>query len=93
MLKQQAFEPQLEQARAMPAFGEGLPTRVFSMTESPTNNYEAGAMIQTERGLDVAIQGAGWFTVQDAQGNEAYSRNGSLHLGPDGRLQDAMAIL
>ena len=83
------FRAQLEQARAMPAFGEGLPTRVFSMTESPTNNYEAGAMIQTERGLDVAIQGAGWFTVQDAQGNEAYSRNGSFQLGPDGRLQDA----
>lgn len=82
------FKAQLEQARAMPAYGEGLPTRVFAMTESPTNNYEGGAMIQTDRELDVAIQGDGWFAVQDKQGNEAYSRDGSFQLGPDGILQD-----
>lgn len=83
------FKAQLEQARAMPAFGEGLPTRVFSMTESPTNNYKVGAMIQTDRELDLAIQGPGWFAVNDAQGNEAYTRAGSLQLGPDGVLEDA----
>jgi flagellar basal-body rod protein FlgF len=83
------FKAQLEQARAMPAFGEGLPTRVFSMTENFTNNYEGGAMIQTGRDLDLAIQGDGWFSVQDAQGNEAYSRNGSFELGPNGELKDS----
>ncbi|MBT1062856.1 flagellar basal body rod protein FlgF [Bowmanella sp. Y26] len=82
------FKAQLEQARAMPAFGEGLPTRVFSMTESPTNDYEGGAMIRTDRDLDVAIQGAGWLSVQDRQGNEAYTRAGNLQVGPDGLLQD-----
>ncbi|GAA0367081.1 flagellar basal-body rod protein FlgF [Bowmanella denitrificans] len=82
------FKAQLEQARAMPAFGEGLPTRVFAMTESPTNNYEGGAMIRTDRDLDVAIQGAGWLSVQDKQGNEAYTRAGNLQVGPDGLLQD-----
>ncbi|MCV2885484.1 flagellar basal body rod protein FlgF [Aestuariibacter sp. AA17] len=83
------FKAQLEQARAMPAFGEGLPTRVFAMTESPTNNYEGGAMVKTDRELDVAIQGNGWFSVIDAQGNEAYTRAGSLQVGPDGALKDA----
>ncbi|MFQ3236939.1 MAG: flagellar basal-body rod protein FlgF [Paraglaciecola sp.] len=83
------FKAQLEQARAMPAFGEGLPTRVFSMTESPANNYEGGAMIQTDRQLDVAIQGEGWFSVLDGDGNEAYSRNGSFQLSADGQLQDS----
>jgi flagellar basal-body rod protein FlgF len=73
----------------MPAYGEGLPTRVFAMTESPTNNYVGGPMIQTERDLDVAIQGDGWFAVQDANGQEAYSRNGSFELGPDGQLKDS----
>ncbi|QJR81805.1 flagellar basal-body rod protein FlgF [Alteromonas pelagimontana] len=82
------FKAQLEQARAMPAYGEGLPTRVFSMTESPSNNYEAGAMVQTNRDLDVAIQGEGWFSVQDASGNEAYTRDGSFQLGADGVLTD-----
>lgn len=83
------FKAQLEQARAMPAFGEGLPTRVFSMTEAPSNNYEGGAMIQTDRELDIAIQGSGWFSVQDQQGNEAYTRAGSLQLSAEGALQDA----
>ena len=83
------FKAQLEQARAMPAFGEGLPTRVFSMTENAVNNYEGGPMIQTGRELDLAIQGDGWFAVQDAQGNEAYSRNGSFELGPNGQLKDS----
>lgn len=82
------FKAQLEQARAMPVYGDGLPTRVFSMTESPTNNYESGPMVQTGRELDVAIQGDGWFTVQDANGQEAYSRDGSFQLGPDGMLTD-----
>ena len=83
------FKAQLEHARAMPAFGEGLPTRVFAMTESPTNNYAGGAMIQTDRPLDLAIQGEGWFAVMDAQGQEAYTRGGSMQLGSDGVLEDA----
>lgn len=82
------FKAQLEQARAMPAFGEGLPTRVFAMTESPTNNYEGGSMIQTDRNMDLAIQGDGWFAVMDAQGQEAYTRGGSMQLSSEGVLED-----
>lgn len=83
------FKAQLENARAMQAFGEGLPTRVFSMTESPSNNYDGGAMIQTDRDLDLAIQGEGWFAVLDQQGNEAYTRAGSMQMAQDGSLMDA----
>jgi flagellar basal-body rod protein FlgF len=59
------------------------------MTESPSNNYDDGAMMQTDRTLDLAIQGNGWFAVQDAQGNEAYTRAGSMQLSAEGLLQDA----
>lgn len=83
------FKALLENARAMPAYGEGMPSRVFAMTESPSNNYAGGAMIQTKRELDAAIQGEGWFSVLDSQGNEAYTRAGSLQLGPNGSLEDA----
>lgn len=83
------FKAMLEQSRAMPAYGEGLPTRVFSMTESPVNNYAGGAMVKTDRELDLAIQGEGWFSVQDANGQEAYSRNGSMQLGANGELKDS----
>lgn len=87
------FRAQLEQARSMPAYGEGLPTRVFAMTESPTNNYETGPMIQTGRELDVAIQGQGWFAVLDKNGNESYSRNGNFQLTADGALSDTQGNL
>ncbi|MEG3766913.1 flagellar basal-body rod protein FlgF [Alteromonas sp. 14N.309.X.WAT.G.H12] len=82
------FRAQLEQARAMPAYGEGLPTRVFSMTESPASNFESGPMIQTNRDLDVAIQGEGWFAMQTPDGQEGYSRDGSFQLGANGMLTD-----
>jgi flagellar basal-body rod protein FlgF len=87
------FKAQLEQARAMPAYGAGLPSRVFSMTESPTNNYESGPLITTGRELDVAIQGQGWFSVQTPKGEEAYTRNGSLTMTVDGALQDSKGNL
>jgi flagellar basal-body rod protein FlgF len=87
------FKAQLEQARAMPAYGDGLPTRVFSMTESPTNNYESGPLITTGRSLDVAVQGDGWFSVQTPQGEEAYTRSGSLTMTVDGALQDSKGNL
>jgi len=82
------YKAQLEQARAMPAYGEGLPTRVFSMTESPTNNYEGGPMITTDRPLDVAVQGNGWFSVQTQLGEEAYTRAGGFTMSADGALLD-----
>lgn len=82
------FRAQLEQARAMPAFGEGLPTRVFSMTESPSNNYESGPIISTGRPLDVAVAGDGWLSVQTEQGEEAYTRAGGLTMSADGALLD-----
>jgi flagellar basal-body rod protein FlgF len=87
------FKAQLEQARAMPAFGEGLPSRVFSMTESPTNDYESGPMITTDRPLDVAIQGNGWFSVQTPEGEEALTRNGNFTMSADGALQDSKGNL
>lgn len=87
------FKAQLEQARAMPAYGEGLPSRVFSMTESPSNNYDGGPMITTDRPLDVAIQGKGWFTVQTPEGGEAMTRNGNFTMSAEGALQDSKGNL
>lgn len=82
------FKSMMQQARAMPAFGDGLPTRVFAMTESPANRYDPGALVQTNRELDVAVEGNGWLSVLDKDGNEAYTRNGSLQLGTNGELLD-----
>ena len=81
------FKADLQQARAMQAFGDGLPSRVFSMTESPSQNFDAGELKITENELDIAIRGDGWFAVQDADGKEAYTRAGNLQISTEGVLQ------
>ncbi len=86
------FKADLEQARSMQAFGDGLPSRVFAMTETPSQNFDAGELKITENELDVAIQGDGWIAVQDANGKEAYTRAGSLKLTETGQLQTASGL-
>uniref|UniRef100_A0A486XVK7 Flagellar basal-body rod protein FlgF n=1 Tax=Rheinheimera sp. BAL341 TaxID=1708203 RepID=A0A486XVK7_9GAMM len=86
------FKADFEQARSMQAFGEGLPTRVFSLTERPGQNFDAGAIITTDRDLDVAIQGEGWMAVQAPDGNEAYTRAGNLQINAFGMLETASGL-
>lgn len=86
------FKADFEQARAMQAYGDGLPSRVFSMTERPGQNFQQGSLQTTGRDLDVAVQGDGWLTVQDKDGKEAYTRNGSLQVSPLGVLQTSTGL-
>ena len=85
--KATGFKADMAQARAMQAFGEGLPTRVFAMTEKPSQNFDSGALLTTGRDLDIAIQGAGMIAVQAKDGGEAYTRDGHLTLTEEGNLQ------
>ena len=85
--KTTGFKADLAQARTMQAFGEGMPTRVFSMTERASQNFDSGSLITTGRDLDVAIQGDGWLAVQTADGTEAYTRSGQLRVTEAGALE------
>ncbi|MPY24920.1 flagellar basal-body rod protein FlgF [Shewanella psychropiezotolerans] len=82
------FKADMEQARSMQAFGEGLPTRVFAMTESPSADFTAGPIKTTGRDLDIAVKGDGWIAVQSADGGEAYTRSGSLSFDTTGLLRN-----
>jgi len=86
------FKADFEEARAMQAYGDGLPSRVFSMAERPGQNFQQGSLQTTGRDLDVAVQGDGWLTVQDKDGKEAYTRNGSLQVSPLGVLQTSTGL-
>ena len=86
------FKADLEQARSMQAFGDGLPSRVFAMTESPGQRMESGALMSTGRDLDVAVQGDGMLVVQDGDGKEAYTRMGSLRVSPLGVLETSTGL-
>lgn len=81
------FKADLAQARAMQAYGEGHPSRVFSLTERPGQNFAAGGLRTTGRDLDVAVVGQGWLHVLDDNGEEAMTRNGNLEITEGGMLQ------
>src|SRR5688572_9752896 len=64
--------------RAVPVIGEGAPTRAFVVDSSPGADLTPGAIQQTGRDLDVAIEGSGWLAVQAPDGSEAYTRSGAF---------------
>jgi flagellar basal-body rod protein FlgG len=45
-----------------------------------------GTLEITERDLDVAIDGEGWFVHTRADGKPCYARSGSLHINADGMI-------
>lgn len=87
--KTTGFKADLAQARSMQAFGEGMPTRVFSMTERSSQNFDSGALLTTGRDLDIAVEGQGWIAVLAEDGTEAYTRSGHLRVTEAGELQTA----
>lgn len=60
---------------------------VFSNDRYSTD-FTAGTLQRTDNALDVALEGDGFFTVNTPQGT-AYTRQGSFHRGPDGKLVTA----
>jgi flagellar basal-body rod protein FlgF len=83
------FRAQLDTFRAVPVVSEGLPTRAFVVDNTVGADFTAGPLQVTGRDLDVALKGQGWIAVQMQDGTEAYTRNGSLQVSPNGILQTA----
>ena len=83
------FKASFEQARSMQVHGEGLPTRVFALAESPGQNFDSGIVHGTGRELDVAIEGEGWFVVKSDTGDEGLTRSGDFNITADGFLIDS----
>jgi flagellar basal-body rod protein FlgG len=67
--------------------GSGAAAGVFG------RNFTEGALEQTERPLDVALQGPGFIRVRDAEGNEELTRDGNLDVTSDGRLRTSTGQL
>src|SRR5947209_4946645 len=89
------FRAQLDSFRAVPVLGGAMPTRAFVVDSTVGADMAPGAIQQTGRDLDVAVQGKGWLTVQLEDGTEAYTRNGNLKLDENGVLQtqDGLNVL
>jgi flagellar basal-body rod protein FlgF/flagellar basal-body rod protein FlgG len=72
-------------SRAVNSFG------VLGMTHT---DFSQGPLLSTGNPLDVAMEGAGFFTVQTPNGVQ-YTRNGSFHLSSSGALvtQEGYSVL
>jgi len=81
------FRAAINTFRAVPLVGEGLATRTFVVDSTAGADFSQGVMQPTGRTLDVAVNGPGWIAVQNEDGAEAYTRDGSLQLTPGGVLQ------
>lgn len=86
------FKAQLDTFKAVPVGdpAKSLATQVVS--ETVGSDFSKGNVQQTGRVLDIAIEGDGWLAVQNAQGNEAYSRAGNLKIAENGLLQTASGL-
>jgi len=67
--------------------GATLEARAPAAQEVTDADRTAGAVQQTGRDLDLAIDGTAWMAVQSAGGEEAYTRRGDLSVSPSGTLQ------
>ncbi len=89
------FRAQLANFRDVPmSFGDGSSvnddtTRTFVLSATPGSDMTPGAITKTGNPLDIAIQGQGFMAVQTADGNEAYTRAGDLHVDENGQLVTA----
>ncbi|MFV2056294.1 MAG: flagellar basal-body rod protein FlgF [Thiohalomonadales bacterium] len=80
------FRTDLHSFRAMPVYGPGYPTRAYAMAERPSVDLTLGTVRNTDRDLDIAIDGNGWMAIQSKDGTEAYTRAGNLSIQPGGIL-------
>jgi flagellar basal-body rod protein FlgF len=65
--------------------GYGYDARHMSRLEANSVSTRQGALRQTDRDLDVAIVGQGYFAVQ-VDGSEVYTRAGNFTIAADGTL-------
>lgn len=82
-----AFRSQIDSFRAVPVISEGSPTRDFVVDAEVGTDFRLGGIQHTGRVLDIALLNDGWLAVEMPDGTEAYTRNGSLTVTPQGLLQ------
>jgi flagellar basal-body rod protein FlgF len=60
--------------------------QAFVVVDGTYTDFKQGNLRVTQNPLDVALDGGGFFEVSTPQGNR-YTRQGSFHISPEGRLE------
>lgn len=67
--------------------GPGFDSRRPAAEEVPDIDRQPGAIVQTDRNLDIAVTTDSWIAVQGKDGTEAYTRRGDFNVSPSGVLE------
>jgi flagellar basal-body rod protein FlgG len=94
------FEDLLYQIRRQPGAQSSQNTQLPSGLQVGTGvrvigtqkEFSAGSMEITEKPLDMAIVGRGFFEILLPDGNSAYSRNGQFQINADGEIVTARGL-
>jgi len=65
---------------------EGAMIGLGVRTAAVRNVHMQGSFIETGNSFDLAIQGRGWFEIQDPNGNIFYTRSGAFNLNENGEI-------
>lgn len=80
------FKADMISAEAKYLNGPGHDSRAMSVERDMQADMNAGAVTQTGRPLDIALEGDAMIAVQAADGKEAYSRRGDLRIAASGTM-------
>ena len=83
------FRADLYKAQSLYVTGDGLETQVYVESNGSGIDFTPSSLMTTGRELDIAVRGKGWISVQDKNGNEAYTRAGNLQVDQNGILKTA----
>src|SRR5215469_7588209 len=81
------FETAMNEATASLQIGAGVGAT------NTTRNFTQGNIQTTGGALDAAIQGNGFFVVQDSAGDTMYTRDGTFNMNSSGQLISANGAL
>jgi flagellar basal-body rod protein FlgF len=77
---------------SQPIYGPGYASRVNAVAGDSGTDFSGGVLTDTSRPLDIAVSGKGFFAVQGADGQEAYTRAGDLQVTLDGLLTTSTGL-
>jgi flagellar basal-body rod protein FlgF len=86
------FKADLSAFQSRAVTGPGYASRVYATDATVGWDSAVGSTMTTGNPLDLSVHGSGFIAVQDATGNEAYTRAGDLHVDPTGQLLTATGL-
>ena len=81
------FRADFDAINSLPVKGPGYESRIYSQDERSGIDFSNGALQQTGRELDIAVNGTGFIEIQSPDGGSAYTRAGDLHTTSAGLLE------